>query len=501
MIKKIWLTPPLAFARIGSSNIPMDAYEWGENDNNPKGSGKTIITPTKTLHIDKKGKVSESNPTGIKFKEIKGNDEIFHPVSPWFEVHCEYEINGKTKTGNLSTTLLEKFGIPLTDITWEVHIENHKSFHMTLKEDDKIICKEIFSYSDTSKKVLKGVSKINTENPIVPYGKYVPLGEFQVASPNKKHPEIRVRFTPSKGQNYGPTDLKEKIHKLISMPGFDPESNGIIDSWQTLIIPDENLILNPESPWCNYTLSGGDARTQPGELFALCMVDKIRYSLGIIDDTSDGIISCSIKKDNQILKAVARVIVCPQDFAPDRRHVVSIADNLKDRADHNKIEEEYKDVSYEELSSEVQDIFERIFETMSLMNLDVINKKGAFVLPNGKTPFDVADSILSLPLTEIGRNKHRRFMSLEVLENIMRENIAREETGVPFQPFKQPFSILDMLNNPPSINGTGTDKNSHKKMPALMRGSDSQALHLTRRQYSLVEYWLQKLREKIKASL
>lgn len=509
MINKIWLTPPLAFARIGSSDIPMDAYEWGENDNDVRGSGKTIVTPSQTLYIDEKGIISSNTPKEIKFKEAKKGKEIFHPVSPWYEVHCEYEANGKIETGNLTIEILEASGIKLSDIKWEVHIENHKSFHMTLEEGDKILCKEMFNGDNNERTILKGVAKENSSMPLVPIGKYISLGEFQIASPTKNHPEIRVRFTPPKGMNYGPTDLRDKIHKLISMPGFDPVSNNITDSWDTLHIPEENLLLNSNAHWCNYTLSSGDARTQPGELFALCMVDKIRYSLGIIDDTSDGVITCLIETKDKLLKAISRVVVCPQDLAPDRRHVVSIADNLKDRADHTNIEEDYNTVPYEELASEVQDIFERILETMEFMNLDVINKKGAFqiVIPNTDPqqthpPFNnVADSILPLPLTEIGRQRHRRFMSLEVLENIMRENISREEVGNPIETPNEVHGILKMLNIPPFIDGSGTDENSHKKMPALMRGSDAQPLHLTRRQYYLINFWMQRLRDKIKSEL
>lgn len=508
MINKIWITPPLAFARIGSSDTPVEAYEWGENDNNPKGSGKTVIVPATTLLIDENGKITESNPSEIKFKEIKGDNEIFHPVAPWYEVQCEYTLNGKKEIGNLTTELLKKFKIALNDITWEVHVENHKSYHMTLNEGDKIICKESFNYSDTTKKLLKGTSNSNSNQPLVPNGKFITLGAFQIANPNEEYPEIRVRFTPPKGQNYGPKDLKEKIQKFISTPGYVKEYNKIKDVWEELNIPTENLILNPDAAWCKYVLSKGDARTQPGELFAICQINNDRFSTGIIDDTSDGIITCSIKTKEGDLKAITRVVVCPQDFAPDRRHVVSIAENLIDRTNHLAIAEEYKNVSYEELSSEVQDIFERIFETMDFMNLDVINKKGAFQIkiPNTdpqqtKPPFNVVESVLPLPLTEIGRQHHRRFMSLEVLENIMRENIAREETGNPIDSPNEVKGILKMLNLPPLIDGSGTDENSHKKMPALMRGSDSQALHLTRRQYQLIEYWMQRLREKIKAEL
>jgi hypothetical protein len=32
MLKSIWLTPPLAFGRVGASPVPSDAFMWGRDD-------------------------------------------------------------------------------------------------------------------------------------------------------------------------------------------------------------------------------------------------------------------------------------------------------------------------------------------------------------------------------------------------------------------------------------------------------------------------------------
>jgi hypothetical protein len=508
-ITKIWLTPPMSFARIGSSEKPLDAYFWGEKDTDPKGSNKTTIVPAPTLRINAHGKISEFTPSDIRFKEVTDNGEIFHPVCPWYELYGEYIIDEKIHSGPITAEILTAGGFSLFDIQWSVHVENRKSFQMTLDDADRIVGKLTVRGNDTVKKEIHGVCPENATNPLVPEGRYIQMGALQVAAPCKDFPEIRIRITPSKGVNYGPVGLREKILQLINTPGYTNDSNTIIDDWTKLEIDDERLFLNPDSSWCRYRTEGGDGRTQPGSLFSLVQINSSKisgipqfgtwYSLGIVDDVSDGIITCSIGNKENKLRAEARVVICPQDFAPDRRHIVTLADNFKDRADHRPIAETYKDVPFKELSLEVQDIFDRIFETMDLMNLDIINQKGAFV-QNNKTPFVVPESVMPVPLTQIGRQRHRRFVALTVLETIMRENIGREELGGG-RPVGYPAEILPiikMLNKPLDItNSESYNDNLFKNMPALMRDSAGNPCHLTRRQYDLIIYWIDEMRKKI----
>ena len=54
-------------------------------------------------------------------------------------------------------------------------------------------------------------------------------------------------------------------------------------------------------------------------------------SWGCIDDSSDGLIQATLVAGDQVYRAVARFFVGPPDFAPDRRPVYSIADDLSDR--------------------------------------------------------------------------------------------------------------------------------------------------------------------------
>jgi hypothetical protein len=43
MLRKLLIYPPLAFARLGNSSTPLDAFAWGPNDVTPRGTAKTTM--------------------------------------------------------------------------------------------------------------------------------------------------------------------------------------------------------------------------------------------------------------------------------------------------------------------------------------------------------------------------------------------------------------------------------------------------------------------------
>ena len=89
--------------------------------------------------------------------------------------------------------------------------------------------------------------------------------------------------------------------------------------------------------------------------------------------------------------------------------------------------------------------------------------------------FPQMDPVLGrpLPLTELGRQQHRRFVSLEAFENLLREN---------------PDLLASIVREPMTGN-----KYYDQQMPALMRGSDRYPMHISRRQYDLLMAWVQRL--------
>jgi len=480
MIENIWLYPPLAFGRLGKSDIPCDSYVWGPNDSHPRGSGLTTIKPTETLSVASDGTLSSSHPEKVTFKDEKG----FRPVCPFFELYGTWkDTNGSIHSGPITLKVLEMFQLSLDDLEWKVEVTNLKAYHYTLQRSDIMSCTVKARGSDTRKKDLLATSPSDTEHPLIPKNNSIPLGSFQLIRPTKDFPELRLRFTPAKGLVYGPINLKKRI---------EDEKLKRESEWKNFSLPPEQLILNPNSYWAKLELrDSDDLRVNPTFLLAYTTeTDKTgEYAkgLGLVDDVCDGIISCKLKG---VPIAYARIVSTPPDYAPDRRPLVSLADGLADRmlSSMEEINELIKDTELTGL--EIKDLFERIYETMGLSNLDAQNDRANienqriafnFGLPrdegNNKAFPPMNSEIITFPLTESGRQHHRRFISLEVLEDMFREN---------------PNLIKNIIRNPMS-----NDPYYDRKMPTLMRGSDGYPMHLTERQYLFLVAWTTKLQEGI----
>lgn len=463
LLKKIWLTPPFAIARVGRSQTPCASFFWGENDLSPRGTGKTTILPAETLTVSETGEITGEIPTHIYFKDKEG----FRPVCPFFELKCEWEdLEGNLYSGSVTPDLLEKLGVDASSIFWTVEIANLKAYHYTQAEQEKIFARLELRGNDTEKKELLGAGhNITGKESLFLDGANIPMGFIQLSKPNKDYPEYRLRFYAPKGNVYGPQDLASR----------DPMYH----------FPSDRLIVNSNSEWAQYRPSLNDSRTNPSGLYASYNDNGLK-SLGLIDDVGDGIIRCSLNG----FTASCRITVGPPDYAPDRRPFVSLADGLKDRITRSDVlTEEYISES-ETTSEEIRDLFERVLETMELMNLDYQNARAinenigvaqGIGLPESEGANKLFPSIdkltgRPLPLTELGRQTHRRFIALEVIEDKLRENPE----------------LLDRWIRKPM---TG-DRFYDMRMPPLMRGSDRYPMHVTQRQYNLLKAWVKSLRNK-----
>lgn len=466
MLKRLLISPPLAIARLGSSDVPLECFHWGPNDDRPRGTGKTTIVPAETLRMGPDGSVTSYTPGAIQFKD----DNKYRPVCPFFELHGEWESDGKTIAGPLTKDMLSGWGISLEELRWTVHAGNLKPFHMTQDSDCRIEAKIEFAGNDVTPKDLQGASPAGAEQPLIPHDKFISLGTVRLSRPTESFPELRLRFMPAKGKFYGTPDL--------------------IGKWEGVVVPEEQLFLNPESAWVGFAPSAEDGRTQPGFLFAGADLDG--RSLGMVDDVCDAIIECSIP-GSEIESGNARLTVSPPDYAPDRRHLISIADALKDHTDRREVwDSDY--VASESTDAEIQDLFERIWETMGLMNVDVFNNR-VDIQENPSTAFSrgipykstdhyafepvpsVSGAGEEFPLTQRGRQFHRRMMSIEILQDMIRE---------------KPGLIEKWIREPGGNDGFFT-----KQMPPVMRDSSGGPLHLTRRQYDLLRNWALHLRKGI----
>src|SRR5262249_22133778 len=139
---------------------------------------------------------------------------------------------------------------------------------------------------------------------------------------------------------------------------------------------------------------------------------------------------------------------------------------------------------------EVYDLIDRAFETLGLSNLDVWNgffqqenavratAPGSQVSENDARAklwdVDALPSIHALPLTQLGKQRHRRYAVRWVLDALVRGNPG----------------LIDRLVRAPD----DRERLYDRRMPALMRGADRQPLSLTKRQFDLLKGWAARLR-------
>ena len=459
MIEELWLYPPLAFARVGMSDAPAENYAWGPNDVHPRGTGKTTVVPAETLHLDDDGTVTAELPAELRFKDAAG----WRPVCPFFELHGTWEEAGATVGGPITPAVLEAQGLSLADVRWRVHVANLKPFHMTLDDGDRLEAILELGGEDSGRRELEGRTPGAVPRPLLRPGRFIGLGWVQVARPSPGFPELRLRFTPPRGLVYGPLNLAQR------------------QGGEAFGVPAARRVVDPQAAWSRFALTD-DIRTNPGGLFA---TDPDGVSLGLVDDVSDGIVSCSV---GDLPPARARIVVGPPNYAPDRRPFTTLADGLKDRVDRAEVHDPAYVEDAEATSREVRDLMERVFETMGLANVDFQNARArgenrAVAQEQGLPPAAGEDKAFArvepladrpLPWTETGRRQHHRFLALEVFEDMLRERSDVIETWI-----REP--------------GTA-ERYYDRRMPALYRGSDRYPMHLTRRQYDLLKAWAARLR-------
>src|SRR5216110_2973639 len=206
-LTRIWLAPPLAFGRLGASPTPCAAFHWGPNDLTPDGTGMTTLVAAETLELDENGIVSSSVPNRLIFRDESG----IRPVCPFYELHGDWKENGETKSGPITTTLLEELGLTTKNITWTIDVANLKSFDYTFADGDRIEASLKLRGDDTARHTVEGRSPVRARHPPVPRDKSIPFGAVQIAQPSDEFPEIRLRFYAPVGLTYGPEDLDKRI--------------------------------------------------------------------------------------------------------------------------------------------------------------------------------------------------------------------------------------------------------------------------------------------------
>ena len=537
-IKKIYFLPPLAIARVGGSDTPLDCFVWN-SDRTVYGAHRTIIQPAVSLEVLADGSLRPFLANSIQFKD-RGQ---LRPVAPFFELWALLDSgNGAgPKPTPLTPPLLAQFDASTDNIEYTITVANRKAQRRTNSASCAYIARENVNASDFAPRPLKAFSPHGSgEEPLVYKDHPIHLGTFQAIKPVSRRAmgidlgALRVRFTPAKGKVYGPPDaISGPASPLPQGVALPPVTQG---GRLHEIVPLENRILNPNTPWSKHVMDQDNIDPQPSDSYDGANVGDNR-SWGVVDDSCDGVIEASVVIGNIRYTAVARVLSSCPDYAPDRRPFFSMADDLADR-DLPAI-----DINADpppEAAYEVADLFERAFETASLFNLDAMRTRavleniankpfpgnkglpemdhrsmtakdrglkddeiGHKVPPYANTTADLfpyppkpnSGPGFRLPYSAVAQFAHAKLCDVETMIDFLSTNSSRVKKLV-----RPPFARFPKLAQKPKDKSTGgyrdpritRDQFHDMRMPPYMRDSDQNPLSISHRQYDelmqLVEY-------------
>ena len=438
-ILELRLLPTLAIGRLGGAPTPMDNYEAVVDPAHPLEHRQLIPAETFEVNTRTGEIVRVFVPKKVRFTEKK----LVRPVSPFLEVWAR---TSATTLVPLTTALLRSNKLSPADVTWRVHVANIKLTRRTGEDNDRIEA-ETGEISDHTRRELQGASANFWK------GKYLPLGWVQYIKLNKDFPEIRLRFMPAKGLVYGSSRRR---------PGSglrrDPNLADVLYNGRHA------------NSWLGHSDNQIDPmRTAPSPIYAHTPSDR-QNSRGYIDDECDGIVEVSLKVGGNVLSAQARIGAGPPHYAPDSFPVRTVADELEQALYGPVISRSEAD------PDKVEEIVRRAFETVRLMNTEVLNGndvvKGQANLSSNMPVMDNVDANrASDPIMARGLVDNLTLLNLH--QNVL---TALRSGTAPW--------ITDVLRNYDEV-GDLTDV-GRRKMPALMRGADGRHLALTRRQIDLI---------------
>ena len=496
-IQALFINPPLVVARLGGSSVPQDAYVWRQSPD-PRADGETAIAPTWSLTILADGSAQPQMPSELVFRD----GALIRPVCPFLEV---WALMGEDGSGPnswsevpLTTRLLTQHGANESNVTFRVDAHNLKAARRTANPalgfgTDPVV--EITA--DQHQPVaLLATSPSNARRPMIPRGRNIPLGSVQVirSRPNPAAAPwsgavdldiIRLRFTPARGRFYGPPQAAQTTRQR-PFPAVDTV----------------NAFLNPDAGWFGAQPDGDLA--VPGDTYDGAEVRGAR-SLGVVDDTCEARIEAALRLPGSRtpLRAFANVFVAPPDFGPDRRPFLSLADEINDRSADSVARN--AGMSPAERDAWIEDLFERVYETVSLLNVDHYRSdRGVTLSRNRLAPALAGDEVVParqamgredalrnplytvqapspnrrLPLSEHARRQHRAISDVQALRDFVALNPGRIQALV-----RGPFEVEDIE----------TPVESTMRMPPFMRQSNAQPLTLSSWQYQLLIDWVNAL--------
>jgi hypothetical protein len=509
-IEEVFFLPPMAVARLGASDTPLVSFTWIE-DPSLHGAGRTVISPSRSLEVLPDGSVLPFHPAVIQFRD--GN--LLRPVAPFFELWARSD--GEVQPITLGW--LKNNGGSLAKITYTVTAANRKASRRCGDPLCAFSASITVAANDHSRHALLASSpKPPTgEEGLVFADKPIPLGHFQVIRPvpgkgmDVDLSVLRVRFTPARGEVYGPPSADKAAEA-------DPGTQHT----EHVIVQPVNRILNPITSWVQYTANNRNDNPEPSDTYDGAD-DRSRSdrSFGVVDDTCDVVLQAKVVAGRKTFAATARVFCGPPDFAPDRRPFCSLAEELIDRdpPQHEQAER------LQDAVVRLGDLFQRVYETASLANLDMMrnfmmpmegggprNFSGmpSVTMPASMTKrdpmFDKDDDLNSaaslkekLPYSSVASQVHAPMADADDLAQTLRQKAAFVEKLI--RPAYARFKDLPAKANPEDKPDPGQrdprndrDRQHDMRMPPYMRDSDATPLSLNRRQYESLMATLDRLK-------
>jgi len=497
-IQALFCNPPIAVARLGGSSTPLCAFHWRE-PSNPRTDGETIMAPAWSLEVLSDGSVDPFMPADIRLRD----GDLIRPVCPFVEVWARIGEPGSDESTwrpvPLTPALLAAAGVDESALSFTVTARNLKAARRTQDPDHQFgtFPPVVIVGGDHGTKPISGTSPPGATTPMIPAGRSIALGSIQLmrsrpqpapgAAPWTEAVDVEVvrfRYTPAAGLFYGPPEAAGVDETAPPIPAVRP-SEAFLDADAGWYRPAGDLYPFVQPP------DTVDCATGDGNI-----------SLGVVDDTCELRVDIALAAGGSQFEAHANLFVSPPDFAPDRRPFISIADEFNDRASNADARNDA--MSIEERDTWVADLFERVYEHVSLMNVDYWRAargirqlapeklEATAIAQDGVAPPTQAmgsqDALRNrtlrvaaatagnpLPLSNHARERHRTLSDADYLRKFVRDNPGRLETLV-----RGPFELE------PGENGRFTSM----RMPPFMRNSNARPLTLSAWQYALLQRWI-----------
>jgi hypothetical protein len=440
------ILPPLAIARLGASEHPLENYDLVPDETKVVRIRK--IVPAESLRLDiGTGEIVDAYmPTDpVTFRD---GDKI-RPVAPFLEVFAR---TAPDTLEPLTIHLLDQHHLKPADLRWTVRLGNRKIARRTLDANDRIEAE--LKISD------------HVRYPVLATSPYfrdkmsLPLGWVQYVKPTDRFPEIRFRFTPAAGLVYGSSE--KRIESFGKAPSTDPILAG----------HPERIIYDPtKGTWQNFTDNNTDVplRTEPAAIYAgYSDPSDAQISWGYLDDECDGIVSVELTVEGKTLTAFARIGAGPPTFAPDAIPIRTVHDDLQQALLG-------PDIDGPVTLAEAEEIVRRAIETVRLLNTAAMNGNTI----QGRT--NAASTMVRQDSNDFSRF-YQPIMAPRIVDNhailALHETILtalRGGTGAWFaHTLRRPEEVGDLTDS------------GRRKMPAMMRGADGRHLVLTRRQINTI---------------